>query len=68
MIPIEEQVKAIKISIKGIEHELKNESIFPPVRRELVRRKQCLESTVETLMTLEPLLAAYETLDYRETP
>ncbi len=68
MTPISEQIKAIKISIKGIDHELKNEKIFPPVKRELLWRKQSLESTVQTLTTLEPLLEAYAELDYKELP
>lgn len=68
MIPIKEQVKMIETSIKGIEHELKNESIFPPVRKELVRRKQSLEDTIQTLCYVEPLLEAYAQIDFRANP
>ncbi|MBF0278684.1 MAG: hypothetical protein HQM13_12870 [SAR324 cluster bacterium] len=68
MISIKEQIKAVQISLKGIDHELKNESIFPPVKRELVRRKQCLEDTIQTLRFIEPILEAYAEIDQRINP
>jgi len=68
MVPINEQIKAIQMSIKGISHELKNESLFPPIKRELLRRQQCLEDTIQTLKSLTPLLEAYEEIDKRRDP
>ena len=68
MIPLSEQIKTIQTSIKGLEHELQNESIFPPVKKELIRRKQSLEDTILTLAHLAPLLEAYAVIDHRANP
>ena len=68
MISIGEQIKAIQISIKGLEHELKNDSLFPPIKKELVRRKQCLDDTIQTLRLVEPIQIAYAEIDYRDSP
>lgn len=68
MVPINEQIKAIQVSIKGIAHELKNESLFPPIKRELLRRQQCLEDTIKTLTHLAPLLDDYKEIDERRAP
>ena len=68
MIPLKEQIKALNVSIKGIDHGLADEKMFPPVRKELVRRKQCLEDTIQTLKILEPLILAYENIESKAKP
>lgn len=68
MIPINEQIKALQISLKGISKELENDKMFPPVKRELARRGQCIEDAIKTLKLLSPLLKEYEELDRKVNP